>query len=205
MEQIIKLFPNLTEVQIEQLDALLPLYTEWNSKINVISRKDIDKLFSNHVLHSLMIAKYFNFKADTKILDAGTGGGFPGLPLAIMFPTCDFTLADSIGKKLKVINAISKEIGLNNIKTIHSRVEDIDGEYDFITSRAVTRLDEMWNWVEHLISQKNKNVKPNGLLYLKGGDISLEIPTGLKIERFGLSSIVNNDFYSEKSLIYLHN
>ncbi len=205
MEQILNIFPNLTLKQRDQLGALLPLYLDWNSKINVISRKDINNLYSHHVLHSLLIAKIFNFVPGTVILDSGTGGGFPGLPLAILFPECNFVLADSVGKKLLVIDSIASSIGLKNIKTIHTRVEDLNEQYDFVVSRAVARLDTSWGWTHRLISGISKNPQPNGLIYLKGGDITSETPKGIKTEIFELSRLVpGDDFYKEKSLIYLH-
>ena len=166
MDLILKYFPELTDVQIKQFEALKRLYQDWNSKINVISRKDIDELYLRHVLHSLGIAKVISFNEGSSILDVGTGGGFPGVPLAIMFPNCQFHLVDSINKKLKVINAVSEAIGLTNIKTTHSRVEAIDDTYDFIVSRAVTAMPEFTKLVKGKIDKIQKNDLKNGILYL---------------------------------------
>lgn len=203
MEQITKYFPQLTTLQYDQLAALEGLYTEWNQKINVISRKDITALYEHHVLHSLAIAKVITFTTGTSVLDVGTGGGFPGLPLAIMFSDTQFTLVDSVGKKLRVIDAIAKDIGLTNIQTVHARAEELPGQYDFIVSRAVTRLDEMWHWVHKKISTNQTNDLPNGLLYLKGGDISAETPQGVSVQRWELNTFFAESYFAEKSLVLL--
>lgn len=203
MDEIKNLFPELTNTQLGQLDMLGGLYEDWNSKINVISRKDINMLYEHHVLHSLIISKVIKFKNGTKILDVGTGGGFPGLPLAILFPECQFTLVDSVGKKLKVIDSIANSIGLTNITTIHCRAEDIDGKFDFVVSRAVTRLDNIWGWVKSKISPMDKNNLANGLIYLKGGDISGEIPNKVVVQQWPLEKWINNAFYRDKILIYI--
>jgi len=166
MELILKYFPNLTEIQIKQFEALEGLYKDWNAKINVVSRKDIDELYMRHVLHSLAIAKVIRFTDNSSILDVGTGGGFPGVPLAILFPNCKFHLVDSINKKLKVINAVCEAIELTNVKTTHSRVEAIDETFDFIVSRAVTAMPEFTKWVKGKIAKKQKNELKNGILYL---------------------------------------
>lgn len=198
-----KYFPDLTATQKDQFAALGPLYEDWNSKINVISRKDMDNFYEHHVLHSLAIAKVISFAPGTCILDVGTGGGFPGVPLAIVFPDAKFTLVDSIGKKLKVVDYVANEIGLTNIMTIHDRAENVPGQYDFVVSRAVTRLNEMWGWVHGKISNESFNNLANGMLYLKGGDISTETPNGVNVKRWELADMFSEPFFAEKSLIYL--
>lgn len=204
MDEIQKYSPNLSAIQMNQLAALGPLYDDWNSKINVISRKDIDNLYSHHVLHSMTIARYIQFKPGTKILDVGTGGGFPGLPLAILFPECQFTLVDSVGKKLKVVDVIASNIGLSNVKTIHGRAEDVPGKYDFVVSRAVCRLDIMWSWVANKIASDGPNELANGLLYLKGGDIDPEKPRAVKVTYWPLNEQFSGEFFSNKGLVYIH-
>ena len=203
MELILKYFPNLTETQIQQFEALEGLYKDWNSKINVISRKDIDELYLRHVLHSLGIAKVINFAAGTSVLDVGTGGGFPGVPLAILFPECQFHLVDSINKKLKVINAVAESIELTNIKTTHSRVEAIDETYDFIVSRAVTTMTEFTTWVKGKISRTQKNELKNGVLYLKGGDLTEELKQYKTVKAFLLSDYFEEPFFETKKVIHL--
>jgi len=203
VEQILTYFPDITETQKAQLTAIGPLYVDWNQKINVISRKDIDNFYLHHVLHSLAIAKVITFAAGSRILDVGTGGGFPGVPLAIMLPNVQFTLVDSVGKKLRVINAVADELGLKNIQTVHARAEDLPGSYDFILSRAVTRLDQIWAWVYRQIAVEQKNILPNGLLYLKGGDILAETPHAVDIMRWELADMFTEPYFTEKSLILL--
>lgn len=203
MELILKYFPNLTDLQIAQFKQLELLYKDWNSKINVISRKDIDELYLRHVLHSLAIAKVIQFKPETKVLDVGTGGGFPGIPLAILFPEVSFHLVDSINKKLKVVTGVAESIGLNNIKTSHSRVEAIDGKYDFVVSRAVTAMPEFVNWVKNKISPNHKNKMKNGILYLKGGDLTDELKKFSKAKSFKLKDFFNEDFFETKKVVYL--
>ena len=203
MDEIKNIFPDLTSTQLKQLSMLGGLYEDWNSKINVISRKDIGMLYEHHVLHSLVISKVISFKAGTKILDVGTGGGFQGLPLAILFPNCQFTLVDSVGKKLKVIDSVANSIGLANITTIHGRAEDVAGQYDFVVSRAVTRLDNIWGWVKDKISPINKNSLVNGLIYLKGGDISGEVPNKAIVQQWSLDRWLENDFYRDKLIVYI--
>ena len=203
MELILKYFPNLTETQIQQFTALEALYKDWNSKINVISRKDIDELYLRHVLHSLGIAKVLDFADGSSILDVGTGGGFPGVPLAILFPECKFHLVDSINKKLKVINAVAEAIELTNIKTTHSRVEAVDETFDFIVSRAVTTMPEFTTWVKGKIAKTQKNELKNGILYLKGGDLTEELKQYKSVKAFLLSDYFEEPFFETKKVIHL--
>ena len=203
MKLILKYFPDLTETQIQQFEALEGLYKDWNSKINVISRKDIDELYLRHVLHSLGIAKVINFAPGSSILDVGTGGGFPGVPLAILFPECQFHLVDSINKKLKVINAVAEELELTNIKTTHSRVEAIDETYDFIVSRAVTTMPEFTTWVKGKVARTQKNELKNGILYLKGGDLTEELKQYKTVKAFLLSDYFDEAFFETKKVIHL--
>lgn len=203
MELILKYFPNLTEKQIEQFSKLGELYRDWNSKINVISRKDIDELYLRHVLHSLAIAKVIEFKDGSNILDVGTGGGFPGVPLAILFPECQFHLVDSIGKKLKVINDVAEVLGLDNIKTTHSRVEVINETFDFIMSRAVTTMPVFVEWVKRKVKKKQLHAIKNGILYLKGGDLSEELKTFPKATIYNLSDYFVEDFFETKKVVHL--
>ena len=203
MYEIQKYFPNLSQRQLEQFGQLEALYRAWNSQINVISRKDIDNLYIRHVLHSMSIAKFIDFKPGTKVLDIGTGGGFPGLPLAIYFPECQFILVDSIGKKLKVVEAVAIELKLANVKTKHSRAEDINEQFDFVVSRAVTRLDTIWSWSKSKISTNSYNDLRNGLIYLKGGDISAEIPNNTIVQSYSLSDLFSEDFFLGKGLVYI--
>lgn len=203
MELILKYFPNLTELQIQQFEALEPLYKDWNSKINVISRKDIDELYLRHILHSLGIAKVINFASGSSILDVGTGGGFPGVPLAILFPECQFHLVDSINKKLKVINAVSEAIELTNIKTTHSRVEAINETFDFIVSRAVTTMPEFTKWVKGKIAKTQKNDLKNGILYLKGGDLTAELKQYKSVNAYLLSDYFEDPFFETKKVVHL--
>ena len=203
MELILKYFPELTETQIHQFEALEGLYKDWNAKINVVSRKDIDELYLRHVLHSLAIAKVIQFKDNSTILDVGTGGGFPGVPLAIMFPNCKFHLVDSINKKLKVINAVCEAIELTNVKTTHSRVEAIDSTFDFIVSRAVTAMPEFTKWVKGKIAKRQQNDIKNGILYLKGGDLTEELRQYTNVKAFLLSDYFEEDFFDTKKVVYL--
>lgn len=201
---IFRYFPDLTSAQQEQLKSLERLYREWNEKINVISRKDIDNLYTNHVLHSLGIAKVMSFKPGAEVLDVGTGGGFPGIPLAILFPQAKFHLVDSIGKKITVVNAVAKELGLKNVTGEQIRAEQLTGEYDFIVSRAVTRLKEFYGWVHRLAKRKSMHDLHNGILYLKGGDLEEELkdldrPHAL----YNLSDFFNEDFFSTKKIVYI--
>jgi len=196
-------FPDLSETQILQFEQLEALYRDWNLKINVVSRKDIDELYLRHVLHSLAIAKIIEFKDNSSILDVGTGGGFPGVPLAIMFPNCQFHLVDSINKKLKVINAVCEAIELTNVKTTHSRVEAIDETFDFIVSRAVTKMPEFTKWVKGKIAKKQQNELKNGILYLKGGDLTEELKQYTNVKAYLLSDYFEEDFFETKKVIYL--
>lgn len=197
-------FPDLTEFQKKQIEALYPLYIEWNSKINVISRKDIDSLYLHHVLHSLGIAKFISFKPGERILDVGTGGGFPGLPLAILFPETNFHLVDSIGKKIKVVNEVADAIGLKNLQATHSRAEEIKGKFNFVVSRAVTQLKDFYPWVQNKFEKESINAIPNGIIYLKGGDLTAEIKeSGLKAEIYPLSSYFEEPFFETKSIVYI--
>ncbi len=203
MELVLKYFQDLTEIQQEQFKRLYALYLDWNSQINVVSRKDIEELYLRHVLHSLGIAKVIQFKAGTKIMDVGTGGGFPGIPLAILFPECTFHLVDSINKKLKVVNGVAEDLGLTNIKTSHSRVEAIDDNYDFIVSRAVTAMPMFMSWVKRKVSKKNNNELKNGILYLKGGDLTEELQDYPKATLYNLSDYFQEEFFDTKKVVHL--
>jgi len=204
MDIILKYFPNLTERQREQFAALLPLYEEWNAQINVISRKDMEHFYEHHVLHSLAIAKVMEFASMTEVLDVGTGGGFPGVPLAIMFPNARFTLIDSIGKKIKVVNDVIGRLGLTNSKAMQIRAEQLDGEYDFVVSRAVTTLGEFVPWVKGKISKSQYNKLRNGILYLKGGDLTSELFTFRhKVKTWDISEWFEEEFFETKKVIYL--
>lgn len=204
MDTVLKYFPQLTERQREQLAALLPLYREWNAQINVISRKDMDCFYEHHVLHSLAIAKVIQFSPMTEVLDVGTGGGFPGVPLAIMFPECRFTLIDSIGKKIKVVQDVIERLGLQNAKARQIRAEQLDGEYDFVVSRAVTTLPEFVPWVKKKISKSQYNKLPNGILYLKGGDLTNELFTFRhKVRTWDISDFFDEEFFLTKKVIHL--
>ncbi len=204
MDIILKYFPDLTERQREQFAALLPLYEEWNAQINVISRKDMEHFYEHHVLHSLAIAKVLQFKPMTEVLDVGTGGGFPGVPLAIMFPDARFTLIDSIGKKIKVVSDVIERIGLTNTKAMQIRAEQLDGEFDFVVSRAVTTLGEFVPWVKNKISKSQYNNMRNGILYLKGGDLKNELfPFRHKVKTWDISDFFEEEFFETKKVIYL--
>lgn len=204
MDKILKYFPELTERQREQLAALLPLYEDWNAKINVISRKDMEHFYEHHVLHSLAIAKVMPFKPMAEVLDVGTGGGFPGVPLALMFPDARFTLVDSIGKKIKVVSDVIAQLGLTNAKALQSRAEELDGEYDFVVSRAVTSLPEFVPWVKGKISRTQYHPLRNGILYLKGGDLDAELrPFGKKVRLWNISDFFSEEFFETKKVIYL--
>lgn len=204
MEIINKYFPDLSEKQINQFAQLQDLYRNWNSKINVISRKDIDELYERHILHSLAISKVIKFKDNTKLLDVGTGGGFPGIPLAILYPECDFHLVDSIGKKIIVVKEVAKAIGLNNVRTDHERAEKLKENYDFIISRAVTAFPAFYNWVRNKINKISLNDLPNGILYLKGGDLSEELKNfKSRITEHNISVFFDEPFFETKKVIYM--
>jgi 16S rRNA (guanine527-N7)-methyltransferase len=201
--KILQKYFDLTPEQQRQFEQLYPLYFEWNKKINVISRKDIDKLYVNHILHSLGIAKVIHFLPGSEILDVGTGGGFPGIPLAILFPETNFHLVDSIGKKIKVVDAIVGSLGLNNVKTTHSRVENITGQYDFIVSRAVTRMPDFVKWVKRKIKKESRHSLKNGILYLKGGDLTDELSIYKNVKIYPLSVYFKESFFQTKKVVYL--
>lgn len=204
MKIIEKYFTSLTSKQKEQFAALFDLYLDWNSKINVISRKDIENLYTNHVLHSLGIAKFINFKDGSSIIDVGTGGGFPGVPLSIFFPNIQVTMLDSIGKKVRVAQEISQVIGLENVEFVHSRMEDEKRKFDFVVSRAVMQLPELAKRVKKNISPKQKNALPNGIICLKGGDLTMELePFKNKVEEFSLEQYFEEPFFETKKLVYL--
>ena len=199
-----KYFPEITEQQEAQFDKLLPLYTEWNEKINVISRKDIENLMLHHVLHSLAIAKFLPFRPGTEVLDVGTGGGFPGIPLAILFPEVQFLLVDSIGKKIKVVEGVAEALGLSNVQARHMRAEDVDQDFEFIVSRAVTRLTPFYYWVKNKISPNHFHTQRNGLLLLKGGELTEEIAElGKKVKVTDLTTYFKEDFFDTKKLVYV--
>jgi len=203
-ELIFGYFPNLTDLQKQQFNALDDCYKEWNSQINVISRKDIDSLYLKHVLHSLAIAKYAEFQPGERILDVGTGGGFPGIPLAILFPETNFVLVDSIGKKIKVVSEVANAIGLKNVEAIHTRAEAVEGKFNFIVSRAVTQLKDFYPWVKNKIKKESINSLPNGILYLKGGDLAQEIKdSGLKPELIAISDYFSEDFFDTKYILHI--
>lgn len=203
-ELIFSYFPDLTDLQKEQFSRLLPLYQEWNSKINVISRKDIDNLYVNHVLHSLGIARMTSFKAGASILDVGTGGGFPGIPLAILFPETRFHLVDSIGKKITVVRNVAAGVGLTNVQAEQIRAEQVKGEYDFIVSRAVTRLKEFYGWVHRKVKKESRHSLYNGILYLKGGDLDEELAELKKPHQiFELSTVFSEEFFETKKVVYI--
>jgi len=203
MKLLLKYFPDLTEDQIEKFTRLETLYQDWNLKINVVSRKDIDELYLRHVLHSLGIAKVIQFKDGSKILDVGTGGGFPGIPLAIMFPECSFHLVDSIAKKLKVVNEVVEGLGLTNVKTTHSRVEDTKGNYDFIVSRAVAAMPTFVHWVKGKIAKDQNHELKNGIIYLKGGDLTEELKDYRTTTIYNLSDFYDEEFYETKKVVHL--
>ena len=204
MDLITKYFPKMTERQKEQFAALLPLYEDWNSKINVISRKDMDNFYEHHVLHSLAIAKVQPFKTMAEILDVGTGGGFPGIPLAIMFPDANFYLIDSIGKKIKVVSDVAQQLDLKNVRAEQIRAEQVEGDYDFIVSRAVTDLSQFSQWVRGKVSDSHYHTLRNGILYLKGGDLTEELaPFKKKVRTWDISDFFEEEFFDTKKVIYL--
>ncbi len=203
MDEILKQFPYLTERQKEQFQMLQELYEDWNAKINVISRKDIDELYVRHILHSLGIAKIIEFKPGTKIMDVGTGGGFPGIPLAILFPEVDFYLIDVIGKKIKVVSEVAKALELTNVKAEQKRAEIINQEFDFIVSRAVTNMPDFVLWVKDKVKKKQNHELENGILYLKGGDLTEELASFPKAVQYNLSDYFKEEFFETKKLVHL--
>jgi 16S rRNA (guanine527-N7)-methyltransferase len=199
-----KYFKDLSEDQIAKFDQLYDLYSFWNAQINVISRKDIEELYQRHILHSLGIAKFCAFKPGTKVLDVGTGGGFPGIPLAILFPETQFHLVDSIGKKIKVVTEVAAALGLSNVKASHLRAEQVTEQYDFVVSRAVTRLVDFYPWIKGKFNKQSKHAIANGILYLKGGELSEEIrESGLKAELYPLSAYFEEEFFETKYVVYI--
>ena len=203
MDLIQQYFPEISEKQFKQFELLESLYKDWNSKINVVSRKDIEELYLRHVLHSLGIAKVISFKPNSKILDVGTGGGFPGIPLAILFPESKFQLVDSIGKKLKVVEGVVDSLGLKNIKITHGRAEIVRGEFDFIVSRAVTVMPTFVSWVKDKIAKTQNHELKNGILYLKGGDLTEELQVYRNAVIYNLSDYFKEDFFDTKKVVYL--
>jgi 16S rRNA (guanine527-N7)-methyltransferase len=203
MQEILSQFPNLTSTQIEQFEQLKALYEDWNAKINVISRKDIDELYTRHVLHSLGIAKVQPFEQGTFVLDVGTGGGFPGIPLAILFPETRFYLIDVIAKKIKVVNEVANALGLQNVKAEQMRAENVKGDFDFIVSRAVTNMPDFVNWIKDKIKKQNKHELKNGILYLKGGDLTEELKDFPKATQYNLSDYFKEDFFETKKVVHL--
>jgi 16S rRNA (guanine527-N7)-methyltransferase len=203
MNEILVQFPYLTEVQKKQFQLLQELYEDWNAKINVISRKDIDELYTRHVLHSLGIAKIIEFKPGTTIMDVGTGGGFPGIPLAILFPEVDFYLIDVIAKKIKVVHEVATALGLKNVKAEQKRAELVKQEFDFIVSRAVTNMPDFVFWVKDKVKKKQNHELENGILYLKGGDLTQELATFPKASQYNLSDYFSDDFFETKKVVHL--
>lgn len=207
MELILKYYPNLSDDQISKFESLRPLYEEWNAKINVISRKDIDNLYINHVLHSLTIAQFIGFKDGAKVLDLGCGGGFPSIPLAIFFPEVEFTAIDGTNKKITVVKEVAKGAGIENIRPLHVRAEEHKGKYDFVVSRAVAKIDKLKMWSQHLIDFNNQqHALPNGLIALKGGSPKDEVNLLRKkdyYETMPLMKLIPEPYYDEKYLLYV--
>lgn len=203
MEEILKYFPDLTPEQISQFEKLKGIYEDWNAKINVISRKDIQELYTKHVLHSLGIAKVMEFVAGADVMDVGTGGGFPGIPLAILFPETNFYLIDVIAKKIRVVNEVVAELGLKNVVAEQKRAETVAAKFDFIVSRAVTNMPDFVKWIRHKTKKENKHEFENGILYLKGGDLTEELKGFPNAVEFDLSHIFDNEFFETKKVVYL--
>ena len=203
MDEILKYFPNLSDNQIKQFQKLDFLYHDWNEKINVISRKDIDSLYTKHILHSLAIAKVNKFEPGTYVLDVGTGGGFPGIPLAILFPETRFYLIDVIAKKIKVVQAVAEALELKNVKAEQLRAENVKGDFDFIVSRAVTNMPDFVSWVRTKIKKQNKHELKNGILYLKGGDLTEELKDFPKATEYNISDFFEDEFFETKKVVHL--
>lgn len=203
MDEILKYFPNLTDIQKKQFEQLDFLYHDWNEKINVISRKDIDALYTKHILHSLGIAKIIKFEPGTYVLDVGTGGGFPGIPLAILFPETRFYLIDVIAKKIKVVQAVAEALELKNVKAEQIRAENVKGDFDFIVSRAVTNMPDFVSWVKTKIKKNNKHELKNGILYLKGGDLTEELKDFPKATEYNLVDFFEDEFFETKKVVHL--
>ncbi len=207
MELLTKYFDSLSELQKVQFGNLLPLYEDWNSKINVVSRKDMVHFYERHVLHSLAIAKFVRFNPGTKVMDAGTGGGFPGIPLAILFPDAHFTLVDSIGKKIMVVADVAEKLGLANVTVQNKRIEQVDGKFDFIVSRAVTALPVFLGWTKGKLKGNSQCSRANGIIYLKGGDLSAELsaaPKDLSVKAFDLSTWFEEEFFETKKMVHVY-
>ena len=203
---ISRYFPDLTAEQMRQFDALQELYAHWNAQINVISRKDTENFYERHVLHALAIAKVIQFVPGTQLLDIGTGGGFPGIPLAILFPECDFLLVDSIGKKIKVVDEVASALGLKNVRGLHARAEQVEEQFDFVISRAVTAMPTFINWTKGKFLKVDRNTLKNGILYKKGGDLSEEMaPVKKAIQYFPISDFFSEEFFETKKVVYVRN
>ena len=205
MIELKKYFPNLSQDQLEKFLRLVPIYKDWNSKVNLISRRDIENLFTNHILHSLSIVNIIEFESSTSVLDVGTGGGFPGIPLAIFFPNVKFTLLDSIGKKIKVVESVSKDLSLSNVTAINDRVENHFDKYDFILSRAVAKMDKFYSLVNKNFNSKSINEIPNGIISLKGGDLKDELKDFKEKKIFDISEFFTDDFFKTKRVVYVPN
>ena len=203
MKQILNYFPDLTEDQISKFEQIAELYKDWNQKINVVSRKDIDEIYTRHVLHSLAIAKIQQFNEGAEVLDVGTGGGFPGIPLAILFPETQFTLIDSIGKKIKVVDEVVEGLQLQNVISVNDRVENLNKQFDFIVSRAVAAMPTFTHWVKGKIKSKSNHERKNGILYLKGGDLTEELKGYSTAEVFPIQNYFKDDFFETKKVVYL--
>ncbi len=202
-EILFQYFPNLSELQQKQFLKLEDLYKDWNQKINVVSRKDIEELYLRHVLHSLGISKIQQFKPEVSVLDVGTGGGFPGMPLAILFPETQFTLVDAIGKKIKVVKEVVDGLEINNVNAVHSRVEDLDMQFDFVVSRAVAAMPTFVRWIKGRIKKESVHERRNGILYLKGGDLTVELQDYKTVQIFNLTDYFKEDFFETKKVVYL--
>ena len=205
MIELKKYFPDLSQDQLEKFTRLVPIYKDWNSKVNLISRRDIENLFTNHILHSLSIVNIIEFESSTSVLDVGTGGGFPGIPLAIFFPNVKFTLLDSIGKKIKVVESVSKDLSLSNVTAINDRVENHFDTYDFILSRAVAKMDKFYSLVNKNFNSKSINGIPNGIISLKGGDLKDELKNFKEKKIFDISEFFTDDFFKTKRVVYVPN